>query len=116
MSMNKTCAISNWISFLISVDIKHGEKEVAQRENHRWTTERRAQPEFCIATGPWEERFSFFLRHCIGLKSSRLSVPILVLNRMNRWKQVPADLPANGSGRIATSSRRVRLVTQVKRA
>src|SRR5438874_11579126 len=44
--------------------------------------------------GTREERFSFFLHHCIGLKSSPLSVPILVLNRMNRWKQVPADLPA----------------------
>ena len=40
--MNKTCAISNWISFLL--DIKH--KEVAQRENHRSTIERRAQLEF----------------------------------------------------------------------
>lgn len=38
-SMNKTCAISSWISFLM--DIKH--KEVAQRENHRLAPERRAQ-------------------------------------------------------------------------
>src|SRR5215813_8002813 len=40
--MNKTCAISNWISFLL--DIKH--KEVAQWNILRWTIERRAQLEF----------------------------------------------------------------------
>src|SRR5256885_15709580 len=79
MSMNKTCAISNWISFLISVDIQHGEKEVAQRENHRWTAERRAQLEFCIATGPREEHFpdSFFT---IASDLNRLSLPMILVS------------------------------------
>src|SRR6266576_6359660 len=116
MSMNKTCAISNWISFLISVDIKHGEKEVAQRENHRWTAERRAQPEFYTATGPREEHFpDSFFTIASDLNRRRCPSPYW-LNRMNRSKQVPADLPANGSGRAGASSRRDRLITQVKRA
>src|SRR5437660_6098611 len=55
----------------------------------------------------------FFLHHCIGLKSSPLSLPIYWLNRINRSKQVPANLPANGSGRAGASSRRGRLISQV---
>src|SRR6266446_4680969 len=116
MSMNKTCAISNWISFLISVDIKHGEKEVAQRENHRWTAERRAQPEFCTATGPREEHFpDSFFTIASDLNRRRCPSPYW-LNRMYRSKQVPANLPANDSGRAGASSRRGRLISQVKRA
>src|SRR5437868_12494629 len=112
MSMKRTCAISSWISFLISVDIKHGEKEVAQRENHRWTAERRAQLEFSIATGLREERFSdFFFTIASDLNRRRCLSPYW-LNRINRSKQVQANLPANGSGRAGASSRRGRLITQ----
>jgi len=96
MSMNKTCAISSWISFLTSADINHGEKEVAQRENHRWTAERRAQLEFCIATGPREERFSdSFFTIASDLNRRRCLSPYW-LNRMYRSKQVPADLDVLG--------------------
>jgi len=96
MSMNKTCAISSWISFLTSADINHGEKEVAQRENHRWTAERRAQLEFCIATGPREERFSdSFFTIASDLNRRRCPSPYW-LNRINRSKQVPADLDVLG--------------------
>ena len=112
MSMNKTCAISSWIFFLTSADIKHGEKQVAQRENHRWTAERRAQVEFCIATGPPEETLpDSFLTIASGLNRRRCPSPYW-LNRMYQSKQVPADLPANGSRRAGASSRRVRLITQ----
>src|SRR2546430_1659298 len=84
MSMNKTCAISSWISFLISADIKHSEKEVAQRENHPWTAERRAQLEFYIATGPREERFSdSFFTIALDLNPRRCPSPYW-LNRMHR--------------------------------
>src|SRR5437764_2950043 len=79
MSMNKTWAISSWISFLISADVQRGEKEVAQRENHRWTAERRAQLEFCIATGPREEHFpdSFFT---IASYLNRLFLPMILVS------------------------------------
>src|SRR6266481_3170390 len=112
MSMNKTCAISSWISSLISVDIKHGEKDVAQMENHRWTAERRAELESCIATGPREEHFpDSFFTIASDLNRRRCLSPYW-LNRINRSKQVPA----NGSGRAGASSRRGRLITHVKRA
>src|SRR5437879_12558173 len=96
MSMNKTCAISSWISFLISADIKHSEKEVAQRENHRWTAERRAQLEFYIATGPREQCFpdSFFTIES-DLISRRCFSPYL-LNNINLSKHVQVNSPENG--------------------
>jgi hypothetical protein len=84
-------------------------KEVPQRENYRWTAERRGQLEFCIATGPREERFSdSFFTITSDLNRPRCPSPY-GLNRMNQSKQVPADLPANGSGRACASSRRGRL-------
>jgi hypothetical protein len=94
------------------VDIKHGEKEVAQRENHPWTAERRAQLEFCIAAAPREERFqnSFFT---ITSDLNRRRCPSTYwLKCMNRSKQVPADLPAKSSEIAAASNAGVRLITQ----
>src|SRR5437870_6882782 len=55
--------------------------------------------------------FRFFLHHCIGLNRRRCPFPYW-LNRMNRWKQVPADLPANSSEKARASITRVRLITQ----
>src|SRR5438309_12089503 len=116
MSMNKTCAISSWISFLISADIKHSEKEVAQRENHRWTAERRAQLEFYIATGPRGQCFpDSFFTIASDLNRRRCFSPYS-LNRINRSTQVQGTLPANGRGRAGAGRRRRRLIRQVKRA
>src|SRR5438132_6143605 len=93
--------------------MKHCEKEVAQRENHRWTAERRAQLEFCIATGPREEHFpDSFFTIASDLNRRRCLSPYW-LNRINRSKQVPANLPANGIEKARASTARVRLITQV---
>src|SRR5437588_12135110 len=116
MSMNKTCAISSWISFLISADIKHSEKEVAQRENHRWTAERRAQLEFYIATGPRAQCFpDSFFTIASDLSRRRCLSPYW-LNRINRPKQVQANVPANGRGRAGACGRRSRSSRPEKRA
>src|SRR6266550_3618274 len=94
----------------------HKARRKGSRENHRWTAERRAQLEFCIATGPREERFSdSFFTIASDLNRRRCLSPYW-LNGMYRSKQVPANLPANGSGRAGASNRRGRLISQVKRA
>jgi hypothetical protein len=77
--MNKTCAISNWISFLL--DIKH--KEVAQRENHRSTIERRAQLEFYPGAKT---------RVCRWLFNDKPGVPVGIYRRCLRSNDPPTPI------------------------